>query len=386
MKALRFERNLPRYGAAKLAGGLLAGKGASVGPLQLVNTDVPSLPTDEWVEVRPRLAGICGSDLATIDGKSSRYFEPIVSFPFVPGHEVVGELADGSRVVVIPVLDCTVRGIDPPCRRCASGATNHCERIAFGHLEPGLQTGFCRDTGGGWSTRMVAHPSQLVTIPDALSDEAAVMVEPTACAVHAADMVATLNPADVVILGSGTLGLLTLAACAHALPDARLMATAKYPEQQRLAKALGAYQTVSPSAVERAVRRATQSFVLGGSQLTGGVDVVVDCVGSADSLAQALDVVAPGGTVVLVGMPGPVEVDFTTLWHRETAIRGCYAYRRDDFTRAIALVEHADLGRLVSATYPLSRYREAIEHAANAGRRGATKIAFDLRDEKERNR
>ena len=49
--------------------------------------------------VRPRLAGICGSDLATIDGHSSRYFEPIVSFPFTPGHEVVGELDDGSRVV-----------------------------------------------------------------------------------------------------------------------------------------------------------------------------------------------------------------------------------------------------------------------------------------------
>ena len=72
------------------------------------------------------------------------------------------------------------------CRQCAARRTNLCERIAFGHLEPGLQTGFCADTGGGWCTWMVAHASQLVDVPDDLSDEAAVMVEPTACAVHAA--------------------------------------------------------------------------------------------------------------------------------------------------------------------------------------------------------
>ena len=49
------------------------------------------------------LSGICGSDLATVDGKSSRDFEPLVSFPFVPGHEVFGELEDGTRVVLEPV-------------------------------------------------------------------------------------------------------------------------------------------------------------------------------------------------------------------------------------------------------------------------------------------
>jgi threonine dehydrogenase-like Zn-dependent dehydrogenase len=134
------------------------------------------------------------------------------------------------------------------------------------------------------------------------------------------------------------------------------------------------------------VRSNTGSFLLGGRQLTSGADVVVDCVGSPDSLAQALQVVAPGGTVVLVGMPGTVQVDLTPLWHRETAIRGCYAYTHDDFAAALGVVADADLGRLVSATYPLGRYREAIEHAADAGRRGAVKVAFDLRGEKERTR
>src|SRR5205823_1802002 len=96
MKALRFSRDVPRYAAARVAGSLVPGKGAGPGPLKLVDADPPEPPSDEWVEVRPRLAGICGSDLATVDGKSSRYFEPIVSFPFVPGHEVVGDLADDS--------------------------------------------------------------------------------------------------------------------------------------------------------------------------------------------------------------------------------------------------------------------------------------------------
>ncbi|MFN8019865.1 MAG: hypothetical protein U0P45_17355 [Acidimicrobiales bacterium] len=89
--------------------------------------------------------------------------------------------------------------------------------------------------------------------------------------------------------------------------------------------------------------------------------------------------VAPGGQVLLVGMPGHVGLDLTGLWHRETSIAGCYAYTRPDFERAIELAGAHDLGRLVSATYPLSRYAEAIDHAANAGARGAVKVAFDLR-------
>lgn len=387
MKALRFSRDVPRYAAARLTGDVRPGSGARSGPLKLVDCDPPRLPGDDWTELRPRLAGICGSDLATIDGHASRYFEPIVSFPFIPGHEVVGDLPDDTRAVLIPVLDCSVRGLDPPCPSCAAGRTNHCERIAFGHLAPGLQTGYCTDTGGGWSTRLVAHRDQLIEVPVSMSDEAAVMVEPTACAVHAAHMVHHLEPTGVAVIGSGTLGLGVLAALRHvgAAPGG-LIATAKHPIQRELARALGADRVVAPGELTRTIRSASHSFVVGATQLTGGFDVVVDCVGSEASVSQALSVVAPGGTVVLVGMPGHLSVELTTLWHRETALRGCYAYTRADFAEAIGVVNDADLGRLVSATYPLGRYREAIAHAASAGRRGAVKIAFDLRAEKERSR
>ncbi|MCU1454795.1 MAG: Zinc-binding alcohol dehydrogenase [Acidimicrobiales bacterium] len=382
MKALRFERKPVKYAAAAVAGRVVPGRGATVGPLSLRDVDEPALPADGWVRFRPRLAGICGSDLATIDGRSSRYFEPIVSFPFVPGHEVVGELDDGSRAVLVPVLTCATRDIDPPCRSCATGAINHCQRIAFGHLEPGLQSGFCKDTGGGWSTAMVAHSSQLVPVPDDLSDEAAVLVEPTACAVHAARMLG--DATTVAVIGAGTLGLLTIAALRRYATVGTLVATAKHPEQRRLAKELGADRVVAPGELGRAVRSITGAFVLGDEQLTDGVECVVDCVGSAASIAQGLQVVEPGGEVLLVGMPGHTALDLTGLWHRESAIRGCYAYDRDDFDRALSLVAESGLDRLLSATYPLDRYTEAIEHAANAGTRGAVKIAFDLRNERRR--
>jgi threonine dehydrogenase-like Zn-dependent dehydrogenase len=393
MKALRFERKIVRYAAAKFAGSVVPGRGAGPGPLRLVtDLDEPDLPGDDWVTVRPLLSGICGSDLATIDGKSSRYFEPIVSFPFTPGHEVVGELDDGTRVVIVPVLTCEPRGIHPPCPPCADGHVNHCERIAFGHLDAGLQTGYCADTGGGWSTKLVAHRSQVVEVPADLSDEAAVMIEPTACAVRAARAISATGAHSVAIVGAGTLGLLTLAALRHRSDvGGPIVITAKHPDQKRWARQLGADHVAAPSELARVVRSLTSSFVLGATeagsgQLTGGIDCVADCVGSADSIAQSLQIVQPGGEVVLVGMPGHVGVDLTPLWHRETALRGCYAYTRDDFATAIDVVRDADLGRLVSATYPLARYRDAIEHAANAGTRGAVKVAFDLRAERERQR
>ncbi|MDP1819272.1 MAG: zinc-binding dehydrogenase [Acidimicrobiales bacterium] len=383
MKALVFSRKPAKYAAAVLAGQLSPGRGAKVGPLALRDVDPPDLPGPRWVHVRPRLAGICGSDLATIDGTSSRWFEPIVSFPFTPGHEVVGDLDDGTRVAIVPVLSCVTRAVHPPCFACARGEINHCERLAYGDLEPGLQCGFCESTGGGWSTRMVAHEDQLVPVPDSLSDEAAVLVEPMACAVHAA---AQVTASGVAVVGAGTLGLLTIAALRAARAGVEIVAAAKHPHQRTLAASLGADVVVAPGELDRTIRSRTSSMRLDNGQLTGGVDAVVDCVGSAESLAQALRIASPGGTIHVVGMPGVTAVDLTPLWQREVALRGTYAYERADFDTAMALAAELDLGRLLTASYPLRRYEDAIAHAATAGARGAVKIAFDLRSERERER
>lgn len=383
MKALLFERSLPRFAAARVASALAPGGGARVGPLRLTDVEPPALPGPGWHRLRPRLAGICGSDLATVDGRSSRWFEPIVSFPFVPGHEVVGDLDDGNRVVLEPVLACAARGVEPACPACARGENGNCERIAFGCLPPGLQTGYCADTGGGWSHELVAHASQLHPVPDAMSDEGAVMVEPAACAVHAVRNAEISDGATVVVLGAGTLGLCAIAAVRHLARPGAVIAGAKHSDQRRLARELGADTVAEPAELSRAVRRHTGSLAMDG-QLTGGADVVIDCVGSESSLAASLAFVRPRGTVVLVGMPGPVTVDLTPLWQREVRLAGSYAYRHSTFATAFELVATAGLERLVSALYPLEDWRDAIDHAVHAGRRGAVKVAFDLRTRSSR--
>ena len=123
--------------------------------------------------------------------------------------------------------------------------------------------------------------------------------------------------------------------------------------------------------------------------LSSGADVVIDCVGSAESIAQSLAMVRPRGTVSLVGMPGRITVDLAPLWHREVRLAGAYAYGTEraerlgrptsTFSLAFDVVAAQRTGRLVSATYPLARFEEAVAHAGAAGRRGAVKIAFDLR-------
>ena len=158
-QALELYRSVPRYLTARAVGdrmpGLISGP---LAPMRFVNRKDFTPLGPGWGRVRPLLSGICGSDLATISGKSSFYFSPLVSMPFVPGHEVVGELLDevddlpaGTRIALQPVLSCLARGLDP-CPNCAEGLTGRCDRVTTGHVSAGLQTGYCADTGGGWSS------------------------------------------------------------------------------------------------------------------------------------------------------------------------------------------------------------------------------------------
>lgn len=387
MKALEFKRAEARYVAAAISSRIRPGSGAGAGPLNLVDADPVDLPGPGWHRVSTRLAGICGSDLATVDGRSSRYFEPWVSFPFVPGHEVVGEREDGVRVVLEPVLGHEARGFTPPFPDAAPGDGDDYRHLVAGPLEPGIQIGYCASTGGGWSEGFVAHSSQLHPVPDALSDEAAVMIEPTAVGVHAAFKAAISEGDTVAVLGAGTMGLTTVAAIRALCQPAQIIVGAKYPEQRELAKTLGADLVVAPGELGRAVRRASGSFLI-GDDLSGGADVVIDAVGSAASIDEAIGMARPRGRVVLVGMPGRVSVDLTALWHRETELVGAYTYGTEHlpdgttartFDLAMDLVASADLGRLVSACYRLDDYEDALLHAASAGSRGAVKICFDLR-------
>src|SRR5947209_13480526 len=133
MLALTFDRSVPRYAAVRAAGGRAR---VATGPLSLLSFgDVPepALPASDWVRVAPLVAGICGSDLAAVSGHASLYLEALTSYPFVPGHEVVGDAA-GSRVVVEPALGCAVRGVSPLCAACAAGRPGLCENATEGAL------------------------------------------------------------------------------------------------------------------------------------------------------------------------------------------------------------------------------------------------------------
>ena len=399
MLALELFRSIPRYAAARAIGsrmpGLLVGPMA---PVRLVTRDEPVVRHDGWARVRPLLSGICGSDLGVVTGSTSLYFSALVSMPFVPGHEVVGELLDdcsdlprGTRVVIDPVLACAARGLTP-CRPCTEGRTNLCDHVTVGHVSPGLQTGFCRDTGGGWGEQLVAHRSQLHAVPDTLDDERAVLVEPLACAVQLARRAQVPAGGSVLVSGAGAVGLFAVLALRELTDAGRITVVAKHGRQADLARAFGATDVVAPDEAMRAVRRSTRALRVApeglpgpasrlsggaGEMLLGGVDVAIDAVGSTGSLDLALRSTRAGGRVVLSGMPA--AADLSPAWFRELEVAGTYASTGDAFEVAIGLAQHAPLAGVVGARYPLHRWREALDHAHSAGRLGTVKVCFDVR-------
>jgi len=391
MKALQISRSVGRLGLARMVSAISPVVATKIGPLELVSIDPPDLPGPGWQAVRTRLSGICGSDLSTIEGHASTYFDDWVSFPFTPGHEVVGELLDGTRVVIEPVLGHAARGFPLPFAGAAPGDGDDYAHLALPPLEPGIQTGFCNSTGGGWGTYFVAHESQIHRVPDTLSDEAAVIVEPAAGGIHTAlqcwPALRDVDDPVVAVLGAGTMGLCAIAGLRRYVPNVHIVVGARYPHQQALARQFGADEVVAPNELIRAVRRIVGCHIV-GDYLSGGAHATIDAVGNSGSIESCLQITKPRGRVVMMGMPAEVTVDLTGLWHRETEIVGSYTYgtetmpdgsRRRTFDLAIETVTEYDMGRLVSATYPIEDYEDAIAHAAEAGRRGAVKVAFDLR-------
>jgi len=387
--ALELYRSAPRYLASRTIGGRMPGLLAGpIAPLRLVHRRDPEPPAPDWTRVRPVVSGICGSDLATLSGSSSFYFTGIVSMPFVPGHEVVGVTLDdvngipaGSRIVLDPVLGCEARGIEPMCVECKNGEYGLCERVTGGHVSAGLQTGYCASTGGGWSEGFVAHRSQLHVLPEGMDDLDAVLVEPLACAIHAVRRANVPRDATVLVAGAGTVGLLTILALREFTEAGRVVTTAKYAGQADMARALGATDVVRPGDAVRSVRRITKAFTVKPERTTpfllGGVDVAFDAAGSPSTLDVALKTVRARGTVVLAGMPA--AADLTPAWYRELTVVGAYS-GAGAFDDAVPLAAEARVGRrLVRGVYPLSRWREALDHALGAGKLGTLKVAFDPR-------
>lgn len=404
MLALEMYRSGTRYAAGRAFGGRVPGLlVGAMAPVRLITRDRPSIGEAGWALARPLLSGVCGSDLAAITGSASLYFSALTSMPFVPGHEVVAELLEdcedlprGTRVVVDPVLACAARGL-PSCPSCAAGATNRCDRVTVGHVAPGLSTGFCRDTGGGWGEQLAVHRSQLHVVPDDLDDERAVLVEPLACAVQLARRAQVPDGGSVLVSGAGALGLLAVLALRQLTGAGTITVVARHELQEVTARRLGATDVVRPEVAMRAVRRRTTAMLVhargvpevvarssagraagAGELLLGGVDVAVDAAGTRSSLDLVLRSTRAGGRVVLAGTPEP-GADLSPAWYRELDLVGTRASSGDAFDEALRLAGQAPLDGLVGGRYPLYRWREALDHAQSAGRLGTVKVCFDVR-------
>jgi threonine dehydrogenase-like Zn-dependent dehydrogenase len=401
LQALVYRKSIPRYLLMHVGSKRIKTLETSrFSPLQLEDVPDPDLPTPEWVRVKPLLSGICGSDLGTLSSENSPYFSPITSPPFVMGHEVFGEVANdnagfraGERVVVEPALGCRVRGIEPPCSFCASGRHALCLNVAKGDISPGIQTGFCHDTGGGWSHRsLVAHPSQLHRVPDAVPDEAAVAVEPLACAVHAA-VEAVPGPDDTsLVIGAGSVGLFTVAALRHLTEAGRIICVAKHARQRKEALRLGANEVVHPKETYTTVPKmlGTEAYKpeLGKPVVMGGADRVYECVGAPATMEDAVRLTKPRGEVTLVGMPAArSSLDLTALWYKEIRLGGSYAYGAEEyegettssFALALRLAPEIGLQTMVGPRFRLEEDSKAIAAARSAGREGNVKVVFDHR-------
>ena len=410
MKALVYRKSIPRYAALKLLGRRFRGIYTSgVSPVGLREIPEPSLPSPDWVRIAPTLSGICGSDIATLCAKGSPYLAPVTSMPFVLGHELVGRVVEiggdvsrvsvGDRVVIHPALGCKVRGIEPACDSCAADRDALCRNVTRGDIAPGIQTGYCRDTGGGFGQRLVAHASQCYAVPDALSDESAVLVEPFSCALHGV-LRANIEDSDtVLVIGAGAIGLLTVAALRATDCKARIVVVAKYDHQRQHALGLGADELLDATG-STGSRYATWSATLGCEVLPpelgkptviGGADVVFDCVASSQSIDDGLRFTRSGGTFVLVGMPGiPRNVDWTPMWFKELTVHASYAYgpevrkngTSDTFDVAIEVMGSwgKTLSKLVSEPFPLESYREAFASAINTSRSRSVKTVFAIND------
>ncbi len=402
MKALVYYRSVARYLLAK---GLnrfwprtFFGRLAPL-KLQTVEFKPPGPP---WVVLRPRLCGICGSDLNLLKGAESFLLEPYASLPAVLGHEVVAAVAEsppgsewraGDRVVVEPVLPCEVRGLSA-CRYCAAGDYNLCENFLKGDLPPGVILGFTQKVGGAMAEMMAAHPSRLVRVPDHVPDEVAVLTDSMASALQP---VLDHFPEDrhtVVVYGAGIIAQHLVRLLRALGSEARIVAVARHPFQAGLAREGGADVVLShPSRAElgEAVGAKLVPTTLGGGNLEGGADLFFDCVGGQASLQEGILALRARGTYVLVGTAGIIgPVDFSSLWFRELTLTGSVMYAHSVFrgeklrtyAKAVELLARSDYPTrgLVSHLFRLEDYRKAFQAAFDKRHHQSLKVVLDLRD------
>lgn len=371
----------------------------TLAPLQVQNLPRQSLPASNWVRIRNSLAGICGSDLHLIFVDGDLNIAP-ASLPShtrsYPGHEVVGEVIEvgedvqslqvGDRVVFQNGPNCLSAGIHPPCRSCASGNYGLCESGTL----PGPQP-----IGGGWSEEMLLHEQQLFRISPDMSDTQAVLLEPSAVAVHAVLRHLPQAGDRILIIGAGTIGQLILQVVRTLAPDAEISMLARHAFQIERAASMGAriiYAQDSYEGVQDATGGQLYQGRFGNKMLLGGFDIIYDTVGSNSTIHDSLRWARAGSTVVMVGLSlHRMHIDLTPVWYQEVNLIGTLGHgietwpvgtseKKSTFAIAAELIEsgriHPD--KLITHSFLLTEYRSALSIARNKGRHRAMKIVFDF--------
>jgi L-iditol 2-dehydrogenase len=313
--------------------------------IEIREVPVPS-PGPGEVLLRVRACGICGSDLHFYRGE----LPVVTTIPL--GHEFAGEVAGvgegvqgfapGQRVVVEPLKTCGV------CSSCRTGRYHLCpKRLLLGTFAP-----------GGLAEYVAVPDYTLYPVPEGMDFELAALVEPLAVTIHGLHLVGLTFGERVVVLGSGSIGVLATLA-ARALGAAEVIATYRYEHQAQAVLAAGASRAVP----------ADEAAGLANDK----PDVVVETVGGhAETLNQAVGMARRGGRVSVLGLfTRPAQVNALAFMLNEVRAAGGFAYcrpgRQSDFEVALRIIE-ADPERargLISHRFPLREADEAFRTAAD---------------------
>ena len=296
--------------------------------------DVPS-PQGDGVRVRMRSAGICGSDLHMLE---HGYHPPVTL-----GHELAGELADGTPVAIEPLVPCGT------CELCAAGDYNLCRS------EPMMIVGIMRD--GGMADELLVPPRCLVPLPAGVSARDACLVEPLAVAVHGLRKVGVHGGQRVGVVGGGSIGLCAVAAARAT--GAEVGIAARHEHQTAAAERLGA------------------------RPIDGEYDVVIECAGSASALQTACEIAKPGATLLLLSsywdglnFPGFI-VMLKELRVQPSSMYGRHAAGRDIDGAAALLAANPEIPRaMITHRLPLDAAPEAFRIAQDR-KAGAIKVVLE---------
>ncbi len=386
MKALLFNVNTAKFLALQALRPVNAAF-CYTGPFSTVRlADIPEpvLPSPDWVKIKTRLCGVCGSDINLIFLRDSPSASPFTSFPCVPGHEFCGDIIEtgsgvknfktGEMVTVMPYLGCEPRGIQPLCRSCAAGIPGSCENFAEGDFSPGMFTGICKDINGGFAEYVVAHKSQVYRVPQGVAPEAAALTEPLAVGLQAViDNMPQRND-RVLVIGGGVIGAMVVKSlralgsrCDITVVEPSAF-SAEYVEKS------GADRVIGGGLIEAAVAIAggrAYKPLLGERMVMGGFNRIYDTVGHADTLNLSMRILAADGTLSVIGIGKNVKLDLTPLWLKLQTVKGCYGYRENTvaggrkkqaFETALELIakKKVRVDDMLTHTFPIEEYREMI--------------------------